>query len=62
VTDHYFDICVHGIPWCHCGCDDPGFDDEDDVVDQYDEELDDDDFDDARVVFGPSGTEALGPC
>jgi hypothetical protein len=34
VTDHYFDICVHGIPWCHCGCDDPGFDDDDvdDVV------------------------------
>lgn len=34
MTDHYFDICCHGIPWCHCGCDDPGPDDD------FEEDLD----------------------
>ena len=35
MTDHYHDICCHGIPWGHCGCDDPGFDD--DLFDDDDE-------------------------
>lgn len=62
-SDHYFDICCHGIPWVHCGCDDPGFD-----VDPFDDELicawcgeaGCDGSCTTALVLGPNGREALG--